>query len=106
MCGEKAVSERRTQEWFARFHSGNFSVKDAPRSNRPVTEKVDEISQLMEQDRHASCQEMAEALNINHMTHYLKSAGYKKKFDVWLQYKLTRRDWPNITTMSGMFVTK
>jgi len=64
-----AVSERRTQEWFVRFRSGNFDVKGRPRSDRPVwTEKVDEILQLVEQDRHVSCQEIANALRINHVT--------------------------------------
>jgi len=46
--GENAVSERSTQEWFARFRSGNFDVKDTPRSGRPVTGKVEEILQLVE----------------------------------------------------------
>jgi len=41
--GADAISELRTQEWFVRFRSGNFDVKDLPRSGRPVTEKVDEI---------------------------------------------------------------
>ena len=66
--GKNAVIERTTQELFARFRSGNQDVKNASRSNRPITEKVGEILQLVEQDRHASCQEIAEALNIKHMT--------------------------------------
>jgi len=43
--GADAVSERRTQEWFVRFRSGNFDVmiKDRPRSGWPVTEKINEI---------------------------------------------------------------
>lgn len=92
--GENAVSERRTQEWFARFRSGNFDVKDAPRSGRPVTEKANEILQMVEEDRHASCQEIAEALNINHMTvwNHLKKAGYEKKLDVWVPHALTQRN--------------
>ncbi|KAF2897579.1 hypothetical protein ILUMI_08596, partial [Ignelater luminosus] len=56
--GENAVSERRTRERFVRFRSENFDVKDAPRSGRPVTEKADEILQMIELDRHASCQEI------------------------------------------------
>ncbi|EGI59160.1 Histone-lysine N-methyltransferase SETMAR [Acromyrmex echinatior] len=60
-----AVSECRTQEWFVRFRSGNFDVKDRSRSGRPFIEKVDEILQLVKQDRHVSCQEIANALRIN-----------------------------------------
>ncbi|KFM59082.1 hypothetical protein X975_09441, partial [Stegodyphus mimosarum] len=36
---ENAMSERRTQEWFARFRSGNFDVKGASRFGQEVTEK-------------------------------------------------------------------
>jgi len=32
VLGENAISERRTQEWFARFRFENVYVKDAPRS--------------------------------------------------------------------------
>jgi len=88
------VSERRTQKWFVRFRSGNFDVKDRPRSDWPVTEKVDEILQLVEQDRHMSCQEIANALRINHVTvwNHLKKAGYAKKLDVWVPHELTQRN--------------
>ena len=92
--GADAVSERRTQKWFVRFRSGNFDVKDRPRSGRPVTEKVDEILQLVKQDRHVSYQEIANALRINHMTvwNHLKKAGYAKKLDVWVPHELTQRN--------------
>ncbi|KAG5309403.1 SETMR methyltransferase, partial [Acromyrmex insinuator] len=86
--GADAVSERRTQEWFVRFRSGNFNVKDRPRSGRPVTEKVDEILQLVKQLSGAN------ALRINHMTvwNHLKKTGYAKKFDVWVSHELTQRN--------------
>ena len=78
--GKNAVSERTTQEWFARFRSENQDVKDASRPGRPITERVGEILQLVEQDRHASCQEITEALNINHMTvwNHLKKQTTKR----------------------------
>lgn len=49
-----------------------------------VAEKADEILQVLEQDRHACCQEIAEALTINHITlgNHLKRAGYKKKLEI------------------------
>jgi len=31
------------QSWFKRFQSGNFYVKNAFRSGRPITGKIDEI---------------------------------------------------------------
>ena len=93
MYGDNAVSERRTLEWFARFRSGNFDIKDALRSGRPPVKELDEILQPVEQDRHASCQEIAEALNISLITvwNHLKRAGYKKKLDVCVPHELSNK---------------
>ena len=41
--GDESLSERQCQNWFARFCSGNFNVRDEPRPGRPIVEKVDEI---------------------------------------------------------------
>jgi len=52
--GHDAVSVCVAQSWFKRFQFGNFDVKDAPHSGRLITEKVDEIMEKVEQDRHIS----------------------------------------------------
>jgi len=106
--GKNAVRERTTQEWFARFRSGNQDVKDASRPIRPITEKVGEILQLVEQDRHASCKEISEALNINHMTvwNHLKKANYKKKLDVRVPHELTQRNLNDRITISEMLLKR
>ncbi|XP_020298171.1 histone-lysine N-methyltransferase SETMAR-like, partial [Pseudomyrmex gracilis] len=89
--GHDAVSIRVAQSWFKRFQSGNFDVKDAPRSGRPITEKVDEIMKIIEQDRHISSHEIGKQLNIDHKTvlNHLQNAGYKKNLDVWVPHDLT-----------------
>ena len=107
--GKNAVSKRTTQEWFTRFRSGNQDVKDVSRPFRPITEKVGEILQLVEQDWHASCQEIAEALNINHMTVCLESfekANYKKKLIVWVSHELTQRNLNDRITISEMLLKR
>ncbi|XP_043502668.1 histone-lysine N-methyltransferase SETMAR-like isoform X2 [Polistes fuscatus] len=58
--GHDAVSVRVAQSWFKRFQSGNVDVKDAPRSGRPITEKVDEILEKVEQDRHISSHDIGD----------------------------------------------
>ena len=52
--GEIAVTDRTVRNWFERFRGGNLDVKDLPRSGRPLTEKADEILQLIAIDRHAT----------------------------------------------------
>jgi len=106
--GADAVSERRTQEWFVRFRSGNFDVKDRSLSGRLVTEKIDEILQLVEQDRYVSCQEIANALRINHVTvrNHLKKAGYAKKPNVWVPHELTQRNLIDRISISETLLTQ
>ncbi|XP_049307894.1 histone-lysine N-methyltransferase SETMAR-like isoform X2 [Bactrocera dorsalis] len=89
--GDDAVSVRVAQQWFARFRSGNFVVRDAPRSGRPIVEKVDEIMEKIELDRHISSHDIAKELNIHHQTvlNHLKKAGYKKMLDVWVPHELS-----------------
>jgi len=102
--GKNAVSERTTQEWFARFRSGNQDVKDTSRPSGPIAEKFGEILQLVEQDR----QEIAEELNINHMTvwNHLKKANYKNKLDVWVPHELTQRNLNDRITISEMLLKR
>ena len=46
--GEGAVTDRTCQKWFAKFHAGDFSLDDAPRSGRPVEVDSDQIETLIE----------------------------------------------------------
>lgn len=68
---------------FKLFRPGNFDVKDAARSGRPATEKVDEILKKIDENPHASTLEIAEELNITHVTvlKHLRAAGFVKKLD-------------------------
>jgi len=57
-------------------------------SGRPITGKVDEIVEKVEQDQHISSYDIDKELNINHKTvlNHLEKAGYKKELDVWMPY--------------------
>ena len=48
----ECLSKHQCQNWFARFRSGNFNVKDEPRPGRPIVEKVDEILKKIDVDRY------------------------------------------------------
>ena len=45
--GEKLLTERQFQNWFARFHSGDFDLKDAPHSARPTRIEDDKIKAMI-----------------------------------------------------------
>ncbi|GBP42925.1 P protein [Eumeta japonica] len=88
----KAASIRVAQNWFNRFHSGNFDVKDEPRSGRPVTDKVDAISEKNKVGI-LGLMTIAEDLAIDHKTvlTHLKKAGRTKKLDARVSHELTER---------------
>ena len=78
--GEKSLTERQCQNWFARFRSGDFDLKDAPRSGRPIEVDDDEIKAIIENNRRSTTREIAEKLSISHtcVEKHLKQLGYSK----------------------------
>ena len=58
-----------------------LTMKDARRSGRPITDKMDAIFEKVEQDRHVSSYDVAEELGIDHKTvlaHLKKNWVHKK----------------------------
>ena len=53
------------QNWMAQFKYGDFSTCDAPRPGRPKTEIIDQIHELILQDRRISAKSIAEQLGIS-----------------------------------------
>ena len=64
--GEKLLTERQCKNWFARFRSGDFDLKDTPRSGRPTQVEDDKIKAMIENNRRSTTREIAEKLNISH----------------------------------------
>ena len=63
--GEKSLTERQCQNWFARFRSGDFGLKDAPPSGRPTEVDDDKIKAMIEINRRSTTREIAEKLKIS-----------------------------------------
>ncbi|XP_067136483.1 histone-lysine N-methyltransferase SETMAR-like [Centruroides vittatus] len=91
--GPDTVTANYAQFWFRRFHSGNFSVKDAPRIGRPVIKNVNKIMEMIEMGQHVSSRSIGQELKIDHKTvlNYMLKAGFKKKLDVWVPHELTQK---------------
>ena len=72
------------------FRSGDFDLKDAPRSGRPTEVDEDKIKAMLENNRRSTTREVAEKLNISHtcVGKHLKQLGYVNKLDIWVSYKL------------------
>ena len=67
--GEHAPSYATVKNWVAQFKRGDFSTCDAPRPGRPTTvttpEIIDQIPELILEDRRISAKSIAEKLGIS-----------------------------------------
>lgn len=86
--GEDAVKERVCQKWFARFCSGNFSIQDASRSERPrsTATKV-----LVDTNQRYTTSEIADVLQISKSSvgNHLHQLDYISRLDVWIPHELS-----------------
>ena len=46
--GEGAVTDGTCQKWLAKFHAGDFSLNNAPQSDRPVEVDSNQIETLID----------------------------------------------------------
>ena len=60
--GEGAVTD---QKWFVKFHSGDFSLDDAPQSGRQVEVDSDQIETLIGKNQCYTTWEVADMLKIS-----------------------------------------
>ena len=88
--GEKSLTERQCRNWFARFRSRDFNLKDAPRSGRPTEVDDDKIKAMIENNRRSTIQEIAEKLKISHtcVERHLKQVDYVNKLKIWVSHKV------------------
>ncbi|XP_015437444.1 PREDICTED: histone-lysine N-methyltransferase SETMAR-like [Dufourea novaeangliae] len=88
--GVDCITDRTCQNWFKKFRSGDFSLKDDQRSGRPTEVDDDQIKAIIEEDRHITVREIAERLNVSHTTieNHLKCLGVAKKLDIWVLHIL------------------
>ncbi|KZC08453.1 Histone-lysine N-methyltransferase SETMAR [Dufourea novaeangliae] len=88
--GVDCITDRTCQNWFKKFRSGDFSLKDDQRSGRPTEVDDDQIKAIIEEDRHITVREIAERLNVSHTTieNHLKCLGLAKKLDIWVPHIL------------------
>ena len=78
----------------AKFHAGDFSLDDAPRSGRPVEVDSDQIETLIENDQRYTMREITNILKISksNIENHLHQLGYVNCSDVWVPHKLSEKN--------------
>ena len=64
--GDDALTERTCQNWFVKFHSGNFDINDSQQSGRPQEIETNNFKAIVDQNPTQSVREIAMALNVSH----------------------------------------
>ena len=62
--GNDAPSLRTCQEWFQRFKSGDFDVKDKERPGQPKKFEDEELQALLDEDDAQTQEQLAASLNV------------------------------------------
>ena len=92
--GEHAPSKTSCKEWFRRFNSGDFDVRDKEREGAPKKFEDAELQALLEEDSCLSLDRLAKELNVDRSTvgKRLHAMGMVQKEGNWVPYKLKERD--------------
>ena len=83
MYGEEALKDRQCRNWFDKFHSGDFSLKDEQHSGRPNEVDDDQIKAIIALDRQVTVREIEEMLKIpkSRINRHIQRLGLVKKLD-------------------------
>ena len=90
MYVEEALKNRQCRNWFDKFRSEDFSLKDEQRSVQPNEVDDGQIKAIIESDRHVTVREIEEMLKIPKSTieHHIQRFGLVKKLNIWIPHEL------------------
>ena len=66
--GDDAVADRTFRDWFKRFHEGDISLEDRPRSGRPMESDIERLKVLNEDNPRLTTRELSTILDCNQST--------------------------------------
>ena len=90
MYDEEALKDRQCRNWFDKFRSGDFSLKDEERSGRPNEVYYDQIKAIIESGRHETVRKIEKMLKIPKSTidRHVQRLGLVKELNIWIPYEL------------------
>jgi len=94
--GEHALSKLQYFEWFKKFKSGDFDVRNEERGKPPKKFEGSKLQALLDEDD-AQTQQLADQLNVirEAVSICLKSMGKIQKMGKWIPHELNERQQEN-----------
>ncbi|KAG5348093.1 SETMR methyltransferase, partial [Acromyrmex charruanus] len=92
--GEDLISDRTVRHWFAKFRSGDTTLKDGPRAGRPSDLDDNLLKAMLEQNSRQSTRDIAGRSNTSQSTvcRHLEKLGKVSKLGVWVPHNLSERN--------------
>ncbi|KOC69599.1 Histone-lysine N-methyltransferase SETMAR [Habropoda laboriosa] len=86
----------------AKLKNGNFDLKDAPRSGRPVEFDEERLNQLLHENSRQTTRELAEKMECSHtaIEKHLHSMGKVQKCGAWVPHALSDNNKNQRATIS------
>lgn len=84
--GDHALSGTTCRDWYRRFKSGDFDVKDKERPGQPRKFEDDELQVLLDENPSQTMEQLAEALDVDRTTvgRHLRTMGKIRKEGKWV----------------------
>lgn len=99
--GEQAPKDRSCREWFQRFKSGDFDLKDKERPGQPKKIGEAELQALLDENPCQTQKELAMELNVDQATisRHLHAMGKIRKLGRWVPHQLSENQLEARITM-------
>lgn len=106
--GEHAPSNTTCKEWFQRFKSNDFDLRNEERGRPSKKFEDTELQAILDEDNTLTQKQMAEMLNVQQQTisRRLKAMGKIQKCGKWVPHELTERQMENRKTTCEMLLAK
>ena len=107
--GEHALGKSQSFEWFKKFKSGDFDVRNEERGKKPPKKFEDsELQALLDEDDAQTQQQLADQLNVirEAVSIRLKSMRKIQKIGKWVPHELNERQQENRKTTCEMLLAR
>ena len=106
--GEHALGKSQCFEWFKKFGSGNFDVRNEERGRPPKKFRDSELQASLDEDDAQTQQQLADQLNVTReaVSIRLKAMGKIQKVGKWVSHEPNERRQENRKTTCEMLLAR